>query len=146
MTWYDRQWQNGVATNWTWFELHIDSAPGYTGEKISNWFFPSGFGTERGFATIRTQPGVNQVLATRLINGERTWTSPASGKTYYQDWTIEYADGMVLNITTTRGDQELRDDAASYVTYEGYVDVVGERKNGETIRGFGLVEILPAET
>jgi hypothetical protein len=142
LTWYDRQWQEGSASEWTWFELHLDSAPGYTGEKISNWFYPSGFGTERGFATVRPEPGVNQVVAAHLIEGERTWTSPASNVTYHLNWTVVYADGMVLNISTIREDQELRDDNVTFITYEGYVDVVGERRNGDKITGYGLVEIF----
>lgn len=142
-TWYDRQFQFGSASNWTWFELHLNSSVGSTGEKLSVSFYPSGWGTERGFATVRNQPGINTVMPAYLKQGSNTWTSPKSNKTYPLSWTVELLDGSSLDITSVRADQELADAAGFFVTYEGFVEVSGCRANGEPLKGYGLVEVSP---
>lgn len=143
LTWYDRQWQVGGASNWTWFELHLGDAHNFS-TKMSVWFYPSGFGTVKGFATIKDlrQPSYSRVVPATLALGPRTWTSPFNS-TYALDWVVTLGDGTSLNISTTRDDQELSDAAGLFRTYEGYVEVTGISSSSHDFAGFGLVEIQP---
>ncbi|KAL1883345.1 hypothetical protein Daus18300_000403 [Diaporthe australafricana] len=147
-TWYDRQWQAGPSTNWTWFELHIQTDGEEAVSRLSTWFYPAGWtgGAEKGFATIRKQPGVQIVSPAAKVNGDRVWTSPVSNVTYNLDWTLELEDGTTLYVSNVRDDQELADSAGFFVTYEGFVEVTGQTSSGESITGFGLVEIEPVQS
>ncbi|PSN73805.1 hypothetical protein BS50DRAFT_566738 [Corynespora cassiicola Philippines] len=148
-TWYDRQWQVGSATNWTWFQLHLQSGSEGTSypEKYSIWFFPSGFDdSTKGFATVREQSGVQTVKPASLSERGDPWLSPISNIKYALNWKIELVDGTVLEIASIRDDQELSDPQGSFKTYEGFVNVTGATKSGERMRGFGLVEIQPPQS
>lgn len=137
LTWYDRQWQDGAASNWTWFALHTHSPHGGPGRKLSIWFYPSGEGHTKGFATQELS-GVQTVMPATLTISEKAWTSQTTNYTYAQDWNITLADDICLQIRSIRDDQELTDSNGLFVTYEGYVEVSGDQK------GYGLVEIQPS--
>ncbi|KAF4547572.1 Kievitone hydratase-like protein [Elsinoe fawcettii] len=144
LTWYDRQFQDAGAGNWTWFQLHLNSGPGVTGEKHSIWFYPNLNGGQYGFSTRRTVPGSNEVVAATLIERDRTWTSPLSNWIYRLEWRVDLADGTTLNITLPGPEnQELCDDQGTFCTYEGYIEISGTDKKGGRITGFGLVEVQP---
>lgn len=144
-SWYDRQWQSGPFANWTWFELHTQTDGEEDYSRLSIWFYPAGWEgvPEKGFATIRTQPGVQTVLPATKVDGDRDWTSPVSNATYALDWTIELQDGTSLQVRSIRDDQELADSDGLFVTYEGFVEVTGTTSSGDAITGFGVVEIQP---
>jgi hypothetical protein len=147
-TWYDRQWQNGSATNWTWFELHLIKCGDNVSDsqKMSMWFFPSGFdNSTKGFATIRQESGIQTILPATFEPGNRVWQSPYN-HTYSLEWTVQLVDGTTLSIGTTRDDQELTDPQGIFRTYEGFVNVSGSTRSGESLDGFGLVEIQPVST
>lgn len=147
-TWYDRQWQAGPSTNWTWFQLHIQAEDEEEVSRISMWFYPAGWegGPEKGFATIREQAGVQIVSPSTKVDGDRYWTSPVSNVTYTLDWTLELQDGTCLEVSNIREDQELADSDGLFVTYEGFVEVTGTTSSGKTITGFGVVEIQPPQS
>lgn len=147
-TWYDRQWQAGPSTNWTWFELHIRADGEEDFSRLSTWFYPAGWveGPEKGFSTIRQQPGVQIVSPATKVDGDRHWTSPVSNVTYTLDWTLELQDGTSLSVRNIRDDQELADSDGRFVTYEGFVEVTGTTPSGENITGFGVVEIQPPQS
>lgn len=146
-TWYDRQWQAGPSTVWTWFQLHIQTDGEEEHSRLSIWFYPAGWagGPEKGFATIQKQPGVQVVSPATKVDGDRQWTSSVSNVTYALDWALELQDGTSLEVRNIREDQELADSDGLFVTYEGFVEVTGKTASGETITGFGVVEIQPPQ-
>lgn len=147
-TWYDRQWQAGPSTNWTWFELHIrtDGEEDFT--SLSTWFYSAGWegGPEKGFATVRQQAGVQIVSPATKVDGDRYWTSLVSNVTYPLDWTLELQDGTNFRVSNIHDDQELADPDGVFVTYEGFVEVTGTTSSGETITAFGVVEVQPVQS
>lgn len=147
-TWYDRQWQAGPSTVWTWFQLHIQTDGEEEYSRLSIWFYPSGWvgGPEKGFATIQKQPGVQIVSPATKVDGDRQWTSSVSNVTYALDWALEMQDGTSLEVRNIREDQELADSDGLFVTYEGFVEVTGKTSSGETITGFGIVEVQPPQS
>lgn len=147
-TWYDRQWQAGPSTNWTWFQLHIRTEDEEDFSRLSIWFYPAGWegGPEKGFATIREQAGIQIVSPATKADGDRHWTSPVSNVTYPLDWTLELQDGTSLEVRNIRDDQELADSDGLFVTYEGFVEVTGTTSSGGTITGFGVVEVQPPQS
>lgn len=147
-TWYDRQWQAGPSTNWTWFQLHLQTEGEEEYSRLSTWFYPAGWagGPEKGFATIKTQPGIQTVSPATKVDGNRHWTSTVSNVTYPLDWTLELQDGTRLQVSNVREDQELADSDGMFVTYEGFVEVTGTAASGEAITGFGVVEVQPPQS
>jgi hypothetical protein len=89
---------------------------------------------------------VQTVLPAYLLDGQRTWQSTSTNATYYLDWIVELADGSSLNLSTVRDDQELADESAIMVTYEGFVHVQGRRGDCLSLDGYGMVEIEPASS
>lgn len=66
--------------------------------------------------------------------------------TYALDWALELQDGTSLEVRNIREDQELADSDGLFVTYEGFVEVTGKTSSGETITGFGVVEVQPPQS
>ncbi|KAL2286586.1 hypothetical protein FJTKL_06934 [Diaporthe vaccinii] len=147
-TWYDRQWQAGPSTKWTWFQLHIQTGEEEEFSRLSIWFYPAGWegGPEKEFATIHEQAGIQIVSPATKADGDRYWISTVSNVTYPLDWTLELHDGTSLDVRNIRDDQELADSEGLSVTYEGFVEVTGTTSSGETITGFGVVEVQPPQS
>lgn len=141
LTWYDRQW-GGAPGTWTWFELHIVSE---TGDKpdtpLSVWSYNTTSGPG-GFATTRETTGAQNVLpVTSLQPSDRNYTSQESGVVYPLDWVLQLGDRTTFHISSVRPDQELHAAGGLLPTYEGYVTLTGISKNGEKLKGYGLVEM-----
>lgn len=144
-TWYDRQWNVGEASSftWTWFQLHLkqNNQPADS-QKFSIWRYDSDDVGSRQWVTAQTQDGVTSVqpLKTFEALGE-TWISPHTNSTYAQKWRVVFHDNTELIITSTLEDQELH--STSFATYEGFVTASGTTPSGDALEGYGLVEIQP---
>ncbi|KAJ5727478.1 hypothetical protein N7493_005298 [Penicillium malachiteum] len=139
-TWYDRQWNDGLPSNgnWTWFELHILESK----SKLSIWAIDDEEPHQRyRFATIRTEDGSQNVVpVTFTPDYTRHWYSNASDTLYALDWTVAIGSFATLRISSITKDQEITGPAGATGGYEGFVTLNGDF-NGESVDGFGLVEI-----
>jgi predicted secreted hydrolase len=141
-TWYDRQWGTGapVTGNWTWYELHLPC-----GVKASIWAWDNATPKQHVRAATLLYPnGETKVVPFEWTpNSAKTWLSPKSGILYPQQWTLEFPDGGIIQVTSVFGGQEIYGGAAlSASSYEGFINVTGIFE-GKPVAGtaFGLVEM-----
>ncbi|GLA02833.1 hypothetical protein AnigIFM60653_002403 [Aspergillus niger] len=142
-TWYDRQWNVGPATSgmtWTWFQLHLSNKINEQSDILSVWSYNSDVKGHRQWATTQSAAGLNLVQPVRSVSPlGSSWSSPHTNITYDQAWTVTLQDNTCLTVKTTYEDQELW--TTGFATYEGFVTVTGTDAFGESVTGYGLVEV-----
>lgn len=146
-TWYDRQWTvasgSFIMPNWTWFELHMNNALNEKTDRVSLWIYDDVSKGRRQWATTNFEGGMNGVTAVHSFHSYGdTWTSSNTNVTYAQNWMVTLADGTELDIRSVYGDQEVGY-PTTLVSYEGFVTVTAKSASGESVSGYGLVEVQP---
>jgi predicted secreted hydrolase len=141
--WMDHQWGNFTTFEdggWDWYAVQLDDDT-----EVMLYVIHDGRGNELivdgsivgvdGTLTVLDQ-GDFRVRAT----GE--WTSPATGTTWPQGWTIgvDSAD-LRLDITPTMPDQELDTRFTTGIIYWEGQSVVSGTKGGKPVRGNAYVEL-----
>jgi len=141
-TWYDRQF-GGAPSTWTWFELHVTDPRTRKVIPMSVWVYPFEEAITGSFASVREANGVQKIVpVTTFTPSKRTWTSKATNITYALDWTLGFADGTRLSISSKRDDQELAAPGGVFPAYEGYIEGKGTYQDIAGASVYGVVEIL----
>ena len=141
--WMDHQWGNFIPAGeggWDWFSVQLDD-----GSDLMVYVIRDGDGVVSSvFGTVVAPDGTYSELGSAdfTLTPTGSWTSPSSGATYPSGWTIDVpAEGWSLILTPTLEDQELDTRASTGVIYwEGEVVVTGAA-DGESIGGYGYVEL-----
>ncbi len=151
VTWMDHEYglfqNHGQAVVWTLQDMQLSN-----GVCISNYFVPGEQVLEPGKtaianATILTKAGTSIFVPTELTPGERTWTSPDSGNTYFLDFTVAIPEYPMtkLYVSTLFDDQEFRMQTGTGKVggiYEGVASVTGHFMH-EAVTGTAWNEQAP---
>ncbi|KAM0547768.1 hypothetical protein ACHAPJ_010229 [Fusarium lateritium] len=139
LTWYDRQWNNGLPNNWTWFELHVPGSQ----TKFSIWAIDNKSKNQNNyFAAIRLGDGSQNLIPVSFSpDYTRRWHSSATGITYAQDWVLVIGDYATLHVSSVVGNQEIPGNTSLSTIYEGFATFKGVVE-GKQVEGFGLVEMF----
>lgn len=125
IAWHDHQWgnwTNGTA-GWEWFSIQLDNNTEYMLYFIhdENWQPSEAHGTlvYPDGSTMNLDPETFSYVA------HDSWTSPDTGNTYQQNWTV-YVPGGTLTVTPQITDQEMWNPLISVMNYwEGSCTVTG---------------------
>ena len=140
-TWMDREWSSAILTpgqsGWDWFSLNLDN-----GVKLMIFQVRDGSGQAfRHIAMLNPEGDLTQLdSSVMMLNAERIWSSPHSGRRYPIDWTIgaQSSEGdWSLHVTPVLDDQEIN---LAFRYYEGLVRVSGEWQGG-SVSGWGYMEL-----
>lgn len=142
--WMDHEFGNQMMgtglTGWDWWGLDLPD-----GGRLMIYLIRRGDDSpiEQSGGTLLTASGKTHHITLDQIEIETTgqWVSPTSGAEYPHGWNIRVpAHGIELTVTPVRGDQELRTDRSTRVTYyEGAVQV---SQAGQPKSSFGFVELV----
>ncbi|CEL00906.1 hypothetical protein ASPCAL00498 [Aspergillus calidoustus] len=142
VTWYDRLWGRLGLRNGTsfFFALYLSSASSdlvISGYCIDSVDPPA---TTR-FSNVRLRSETTVAITPIDIFEPSTsdvWTSPRTGRTYPQKWTLGVQGRGMLRIRSVRGDQEDYGEGVAGAAYSGFVDFAGVF-DGRAVTGFGVV-------
>ncbi|MFH1538815.1 MAG: lipocalin-like domain-containing protein [bacterium] len=143
--WFDHQWGNWDGRRgyhgWDWFSVQLEN-----GMDMNLFCFRDGEGNIIApVATVYdgTASGTDKKVSRELswaASGE--WTSPDTGITYPQDWTVIIADlGITLDIRPTIPNQEIAIVESLGAIWEGSTVVVADIA-GEKVGGVGYTELV----
>ncbi|WP_308301207.1 lipocalin family protein [Frankia sp. Mgl5] len=143
--WQDHQWGDFTAGpgGWEWFSIQLDDNTQYMLYFIHN-------ANNQLVETVGTRvnaDGTTTNLAPGTISSTPlgSWTSPHTGITYQQKWSINVPGGS-LTITPQLADQELYNPLVPQGSYwEGTSTVTGTI-NGANITGKAYAELTPSIT
>ena len=139
----DHQWGDFATYQdggWDWFSIQLDD-----NTDVMLYLIRDGSGeTLRVDGSIVAPDGVLTTLWEGDFEVEAVgkWTSPATGTTYPQSWSIEIpGHNLALSLAPSLPDQELDTRATTGVIYwEGEVVVAGTHR-GHPVSGYGYVKL-----
>ena len=141
LSWMDHEFSTSALekdqVGWDWFALQLDN-----GSELMAFQIRKQDGSIDPFSsgTLIAPDGSTRQLQKEdfEIEVQDTWTSPHSGATYPERWTVRIpAYGLVLEIEPYLEDQELN---LSYAYWEGAVRIRGQAA-GREVNGSGYVEM-----
>lgn len=134
--WFDHEWSTSAlgsdVAGWDWFALRINEGPNAgTDLMVCRVRRLDGRPNGYGFGAISYPDGSYDILSESdfSIEAQRTWTSPATQRTYPAQWTIRLeSSGLSLQVAPVVSAQE---HSGMFPYYEGAVSV-------QTPHGTGL--------
>ncbi|MCG8553150.1 MAG: carotenoid 1,2-hydratase [Desulfobacterales bacterium] len=126
--WFDHEWSTSAlgsdVAGWDWFALRINEGPNAgTDLMVCQVRRRDGRPNGYGFGAVSYPDGSYDILSESdfSIEAHRTWTSPATGRTYPSQWTIRLeSSGLSLQVAPVVAAQE---HSGMFPYYEGAVDV-----------------------
>lgn len=134
--WFDHEWSTSAlgsdVAGWDWFALRINEGPDAgTDLMVCRVRRRDGSPNGYGFGAVSHPNGTYDILSESdfSIAAQRTWTSPATGRTYPAQWIIHLETSKLsLQVAPVMAAQE---HSGMFPYYEGAVSV-------QTPRGAGL--------
>jgi predicted secreted hydrolase len=143
IAWQDHQWGNFAGTGgWTWFSVQLSNGTQYMLYYLTD---DSGAIVNKVGTLVNANGSTVNLDPTQMTDTPLgTWTSPSTGITYPQNWTLSVPGGE-LTVKALEANQELSIPLVGQGYWEGDSSVTGT-VNGASVTGQSYAEITPTYT
>jgi predicted secreted hydrolase len=143
IAWQDHQWGNFNGTGgWTWFSMQLGN-----GTQYMLYFLHDGSGNlvEKLGTLVNADGSTVNIDPSQMSQVPLgSWTNPATGNTYPQNWLVTVPGGQ-LTVTVDEANQELSVPLLNSGYYEGDSAVSGTI-GGRPVTGQAYAEVTPSFT